>query len=150
MNAPVCFLCGKEMIKVKTTVAGGWKKYKLKIENVDAYRCDECNEEVLDTEEVKMIQEIGMSFSELEENKRPDVLNLAETAQLLRVSNQSVYNMIKDGRLKAFKVGREWRFNAAEIKGVLSGPSTSKQVAGSLRQSISRKDLEKNKHSHCM
>ena len=39
-------------------------------------------------------------------NDKPAVgiLNLEETADYLRVSNQTVYNMIKDGRIKAYNI----------------------------------------------
>ena len=44
-----------------------------------------------------------------------DILTLKETAEYLRVSGQTVYNMIKDRRIKAYKVGREWRFFRSDI-----------------------------------
>ena len=40
----------------------------------------------------------------------PEILTLPEVAKMLRVSHQTIYNMIRDGRLKGYKVGREWRF----------------------------------------
>ena len=48
---------------------------------------------------------IGKLMAALSEKQSPaiDVLNLEETAEYLRVSNQTVYNMIKDGRIKASK-----------------------------------------------
>lgn len=50
-----------------------------------------------------------------------DVLNLTEVADILRVSNQTIYNMIKDGRIKAVKFGREWRFNRKDIDAYING-----------------------------
>ena len=44
-----------------------------------------------------------------------EILTLSEVASLLRVSHQTIYNMIKDGRLKGHKVGREWRFIKKDI-----------------------------------
>lgn len=44
-----------------------------------------------------------------------DILNLNETADYLRVSKQTIYNMIKDGRIKAYKVGREWKILRSDI-----------------------------------
>lgn len=54
-----------------------------------------------------MIENLLKSFKK---NEDLSILNLDETAELLRVSNQTIYNMIKEGRLKAYKIGREWRF----------------------------------------
>ena len=45
-------------------------------------------------------------------------LNVTETADLLRVSTQTVYNMIKSGRLPAVKFGREWRFLRKNIESI--------------------------------
>lgn len=42
--------------------------------------------------------------------------SLEEVARYLEVSNQTVYNMIRAGRIKAYKVGREWRFHPADIE----------------------------------
>lgn len=58
-----------------------------------------------------IIQYISRSLENTQVGDKPDVLNLTEVADLLRVSNQTIYNMIKDGRIKAIKFGREWRFN---------------------------------------
>lgn len=50
-----------------------------------------------------------------------EILTLEETARYLRVSGQTVYNMIRDGRIKASKVGREWRFLRSDIESYLGG-----------------------------
>ena len=39
-----------------------------------------------------------------------------QVAQLLQVSDQAVYNLIKKGKLKAVKVGRAYRFSDVEVK----------------------------------
>ena len=38
-----------------------------------------------------------------------EVYSLHELEELLQVTQRSLYNFIKEGRLEAFKVGREWR-----------------------------------------
>lgn len=43
--------------------------------------------------------------------------SLEEVAKYLEVSNQTVYNMIRDKRIKAYKVGREWRFHPRDVEG---------------------------------
>lgn len=42
--------------------------------------------------------------------------SLEEVAEYLGVSNQTVYNMIRDKRITAYKVGREWRFHPSDIE----------------------------------
>ncbi len=42
--------------------------------------------------------------------------SLEDVAGYLGVANQTVYNMIRDGRIKAYKVGREWRFRPADVE----------------------------------
>jgi excisionase family DNA binding protein len=41
--------------------------------------------------------------------------DIDDVARYLEVSNQTVYNMIRDKRIKAYKVGREWRFHPSDI-----------------------------------
>lgn len=55
-----------------------------------------------------------------------DILNLNETADYLRVSKQTVYNMIKDGRIKAYKVGREWKILRSDIVEYLESVSSNR------------------------
>ena len=38
-----------------------------------------------------------------------EVYTLEEITELLQVTRRTIYNWIKDGKLKAFKVGRGWR-----------------------------------------
>lgn len=44
-----------------------------------------------------------------------DLLTVHDLQDLLRVDRMTVYRMIRDGRLPAFKVGGQWRFSRAEI-----------------------------------
>jgi len=37
-----------------------------------------------------------------------EVYTLEEIVQLLQVTRRTIYNWIKDGKLKAFKAGRKW------------------------------------------
>lgn len=43
--------------------------------------------------------------------------DIDDVAKYLEVTNQTVYNMIRDKRIKAYKVGREWRFHPSDIEG---------------------------------
>jgi excisionase family DNA binding protein len=43
------------------------------------------------------------------------VMTLEETAAFLKVSETTVYQLLRDGQLKARKVGREWRFLKSQL-----------------------------------
>ena len=45
----------------------------------------------------------------------PDILTVKEIAGYLKVSEQSVKRAIRDGRLEAFKLGRDWRIRKESI-----------------------------------
>ncbi|MGI6703818.1 MAG: helix-turn-helix domain-containing protein [Clostridia bacterium] len=115
-----CFVCGVDMIERETSINAGWGKYKVTIEGVKSHECPRCGEKIFSSEEVNMIENLGKSLAALQDANKPDLLNVSETADLLRVSNQTVYNMIKDGRLRATKIGREWRFLRQDIESVMS------------------------------
>ena len=38
-----------------------------------------------------------------------EVYTLQEIEELLHITRRTIYNWITDGKLKAFKVGKEWR-----------------------------------------
>lgn len=114
-----CLFCGAKMDKVTTSIETGWGDYDITINGVKAHQCKGCGHEVYGPEEVKMIQDIAQGFAERKETERPDILNVDEVADVLRVSTQTVYNMIKDGRLPAFKAGREWRFSKNELEKIM-------------------------------
>lgn len=139
-----CFFCGTEMKETKTQIETSWGDYQVTIKGVQAEVCPNCGEKVLNSEEVKMIQDIAQGFAESLSNK-PDILNVEEVANLLRVSEQTVYNMLKDGRLQATKVGREWRFPKEAINrlmGVQDDKTPLSVAARALEGKISKNDLE--------
>lgn len=43
------------------------------------------------------------------------LLVIDEVKALLRVNTRTLYRLIKTGRLPAVKVGRQWRFRAADL-----------------------------------
>lgn len=116
-----CYICDHDMEEKVISINTGWGDYKLTVNGVNAYVCPECGEMVLDSKDATMLQKLSRSFDEMEVESKPDILNLTEVADLLRVSNQTIYNMIKDGRIKAVKFGREWRFNRKDIDAYING-----------------------------
>jgi len=53
-------------------------------------------------------------------------LTTAEVAKKLRVSIWTVRNLIKDGKLTAFRVGAQWRIPAKEIEDIVERNSNKK------------------------
>ena len=108
-----CYECGGEMLFQNLTVDYTIKGKKISVSNVQGYHCPSCGAEIIDDQEFTMIENL---LTSLPKNPEIDMLNLSETASILRVSNQTVYNKIKTGEIKAFKVGREWRFLRPDIE----------------------------------
>ena len=44
------------------------------------------------------------------------VLTLEEVAELLRVHPITIYRLLRERRIPAFKIGSEWRFNRESIE----------------------------------
>lgn len=114
-----CVLCSKEMEHITTSFQSKWGDYEITIDGLKAHQCKQCQRIIFEPEVARMIQNITAGFSERPPSERPDMINVNDVADLLSVSNQTVYNMIRDGRLKATKIGREWRFLRHEIEGML-------------------------------
>ena len=45
----------------------------------------------------------------------PEILTTKQLAEFLQVSDQTVKRAIKAGKLKAFKVGKDWRIEKEEV-----------------------------------
>lgn len=44
-----------------------------------------------------------------------EILTVKEVCELLRVSNITVYKLVKEGRIPAFKIGSDWRFQKDQL-----------------------------------
>ena len=59
------------------------------------------------------------------------LLTVAEVAEVLRVSNMTVYRLIKSGELSALRVGKNYRIRESELEAFLSaGLIDSEEVSG--------------------
>lgn len=114
-----CVLCAREMECITTSFQSKWGDYEITIDGLRAHQCKQCQRIVFEPEVARMIQNITAGFSEMPPSERPDMIDVGGVADLLSVSSQTVYNMIRDGRLKATKIGREWRFSRHEIEQML-------------------------------
>jgi excisionase family DNA binding protein len=54
------------------------------------------------------------------EGRKPEgmsgaIMTVDEVAEFLRIHKTTVYRLLKESRIPAFKVGSDWRFNREEI-----------------------------------
>lgn len=45
-----------------------------------------------------------------------EILNVKQVQDRLKLSERTVFRLIKTGKLKGFKAGREWRFEESDIE----------------------------------
>lgn len=133
-----CALCGGTTETTKTSVDTQWGDYEITIHGVEAEKCNKCGEKYFNGNEIDIIQSIAAGFSESTSLKKPDILNIDEVSELLRVSKQTIYNMLKDGRINAFKCGREWRFNKSELLESLNNNTLAVAARG---QALTERDI---------
>lgn len=140
LNFKICEYCGKKMLPQMMSQTFKFNGKEIEIRGIRGYKCEKCGEEVYDAKEIRMIDKLIRAM-----NDKPavDILNLDETADYLRVSNQTVYNMIRNGRIKAYKVGREWKFLRADIMAYLESASSDKLLAMAAKGGgVNKEDLE--------
>jgi len=66
-----------------------------------------------------------------------DILSFEEAAELLKTSKPTLYRWIRDGRLRCFKAGREWRFYRRDLDSFLESSDVGREVIKSeLRRAI--------------
>lgn len=120
----ICHICGGEMHPCVVSKTFHFRGKEVELKGLEAYQCEECGEQIYEDKEFSMIEQLLYALAD-KQGPAIDVLNLEETAKYLRVSNQTVYNMIKDGRIKAYKVGREWRFLRQDIAAYMNSKSNT-------------------------
>ena len=120
-----CYICAGNMTKVQKDVETTWKGKTVVFKGMNVYVCDSCNEEAYEPDDVKAMQ----YFIEgaIKKNDYPEIMNVEEVADFFRVSNQTIYNMLRAGKLPAVKVGREWRFPRDKIKALVFNQGQDEQ-----------------------
>ena len=113
-----CYACGGQMEKTRKDIEANWKGRRVVFRGLEAWVCKTCGEQAYEADDARLMQNL-IRATELDANQ-PDVMNVEEVADLLRVSNQTVYNLARSGKLPAAKVGREWRFKRDAILAVLN------------------------------
>jgi len=126
-----CYICGAEMERVKKDVDATWMGRNITFRGLDVWYCAACGEEAYEPDDVRLMQ--GLIKGTLKDREYPEIMNVGEVADLLRVSNQTVYNLVTEGRLPATKIGREWRFSLPRIMELLAGEGSKEQAWGLVR-----------------
>lgn len=140
LNYKICSECGGKMLPHTMSKIFQVNGKEIEIKGIEGYQCKDCGEEVFTAKEIRMIDRLIRAIDD-----RPvlDILNLDETAEYLRVSNQTVYNMIRDGRIRAYKVGQEWRFLRADIMAYLDSTANESVLSMAAKGgSIDKHDLD--------
>jgi excisionase family DNA binding protein len=57
----------------------------------------------------------------MDTDKLEQVYTVQDVAKALKVQPQTVYAMIKSGRMRAGRVGRVWRIKSSDVQAVLRG-----------------------------
>lgn len=108
-----CPLCGGHMAVRHVDVDETWKGRTITFRGIAAQICGTCGNKVYEATDVAMME--ALIESTLNKPVYPEIMDVEEVSRLLRVTPQTIYNMLRDGRLKAAKVGREWRFSREEV-----------------------------------
>lgn len=57
---------------------------------------------------------------------RNETMTVPEVAELLRVTRQTIYNMVRNGKIPHFRVGAKVRFNRSDIEAIMKTTGESK------------------------
>jgi excisionase family DNA binding protein len=75
-----------------------------------------------------------MSLRKYEERPQEvtSLMTVEEVATYLAVTERTIYRLVKEGRLPAYRVGGQWRFKVAVLEEWMCGPH-SVESAGAAR-----------------
>jgi len=58
-----------------------------------------------------------------------DVMNTKEAVEYLRIAKTTLFRLIKEGRIKTTKAGRDYRFLKSELDNFLKGENDEKEAS---------------------
>jgi len=59
-----------------------------------------------------------------------DILTIKEVAGYLKVTERTLYRLVREGKIPAFKVGGSWRFQLADIEAWIAEQKEALHKAG--------------------
>lgn len=139
-----CALCDSIMNEEKRELEVKRDGYTLKLSGITAYVCPNCGNIEYMVKDIKMAEKLCMTLSQANIDLKEEYLNVTDMAEELNVTNQTVYNMIKDGRLKPIKIGKEWRFYKKDIDIIKNTINNDdfQLAARNLEGKLSKEDIE--------
>lgn len=140
-----CALCDSVMRKEKRDLEIKRNGYELKLSGITAYVCDKCGNVEYMAKDMKMAENLCKIMSDVEFDFKEEYLDVSDMAEELNVSNQTIYNMIRDKRLKPVKIGKKWRFYKKDIdiiKNNYDYNNNMQLAARNLDEKLMKDDLE--------
>lgn len=139
-----CALCDSIMNEEKRELEVKRDGYTLKLSGITAYVCPNCGNIEYMAKDIKMAEKLCMTLSRANIDLKEEYLNVTDMAEELNITNQTVYNMIKDGRLKPIKIGKEWRFYKKDIDIIKNTINNDdfQLAARNLEGKLSNEDIE--------
>lgn len=67
-----------------------------------------------------------------------ELLDVKQVQQKLKVSERTVFNLIKRGDLKGFKAGRSWRFTEADVEAYIQHQREKAEAKEETREEIKK------------
>jgi excisionase family DNA binding protein len=58
-----------------------------------------------------------------------EIYTLEQLQQILKLSDRTIFRLLKEGKLSGFKVGREWRFQESDINAYIQAQREEAQKA---------------------
>ena len=114
----LCAMCGGQMEPATIDMERSYRGYTIVIKGVKGYRCAWCGEEFYQGEDV---ERIDAALAAVAGEAEPEVMTLEEAAKFLRVSSTTLYALVKQEKLPARRIGREWRFSKNAMLEYLKG-----------------------------
>lgn len=68
-----------------------------------------------------------------------ELMTLTEVARYLRLSSQTLYKMVEQGRIPALKAGARWRFRKSEVDAWMRRKADTVHRRPGTRQSTARR-----------
>lgn len=111
-----CPICNGDVEDAQITLTYPLKDSFSLCQMVTGQRCLQCKEEFFDDSILQEANNVVKHISAL----LNDIIDVSELAAYLRTHENTIYSMVKEGKLPGYKVGREWRFLRTAIDRLLS------------------------------
>ena len=116
IDNPVCPNCKSLLTEKETSIEATTNGMEVSMKGIPLYYCEACQSFHLYATDIQPAISLLRPNQPLPVNTANYLYTLEEVANMLRVTKQTVYNMLWKGRIKGQKSGREWRIPATELE----------------------------------